>query len=119
MREPSFEGIKQIQADLQTQYMRGNIASQRLGISPLLLSRITGTIFVKQSSNGLQQDEVTHNIGFNLKFTKKNAEVCIYIFYFFLIKQFLFFFLILDSWLYSESRRRSLVLQSQSSRFNS
>lgn len=60
--------------------MRGNIASQRLGISPLLLSRITGTIFVKQSSNGLQQDEVTHNIGFNLKFTKKNAEVCIYIY---------------------------------------
>ncbi|PBC30137.1 5'-3' exoribonuclease [Apis cerana cerana] len=75
VREPSFEGIKQIQADLQTQYMRGNIASQRLGISPLLLSRITGTIFVKQSSNGLQQDEVTHNIGFNLKFTKKNAEI--------------------------------------------
>ncbi|OAD52342.1 5'-3' exoribonuclease 1 [Eufriesea mexicana] len=73
--EPSFKAIKQIQADLQTQYMNGNIASQKLGISTLLLSRITGTIFVKQSSNGSQQDEVTHNIGFNLKFTKKNAEV--------------------------------------------
>lgn len=77
--------------------MRGNIASQRLGISPLLLSRITGTIFVKQSSNGLQQDEVTHNIGFNLKFTKKNAEVCIYIYtyvyilFFFNITIFIFF----------------------------
>lgn len=68
--------------------MRGNIASQRLGISPLLLSRITGTIFVKQSSNGLQQDEVTHNIGFNLKFTKKNAEVCIYIY----IHMYIFYF---------------------------
>lgn len=76
--EPSFKAIKQIQADLQTQYMHGSIASQKLGISTLLLSRITGTIFVKQSSNGSQQDEVTHNIGFNLKFTKKNAEVNIF-----------------------------------------
>ena len=75
MREPSFEAIKQIQADLQTQYMHGSVASQRLGISSLLLSRITGTIFVKQSSNELQQDDVTYNIGFNLKFNKKNAEI--------------------------------------------
>ncbi|XP_071874436.1 5'-3' exoribonuclease pacman isoform X1 [Bombus fervidus] len=75
MREPSFEAIKQIQADLQTQYMHGSVASQRLGISSLLLSRITGTIFVKQSSNELQQDDVTYNIGFNLKFNKRNAEI--------------------------------------------
>lgn len=86
MREPSFEAIKQIQADLQTQYMHGSVASQRLGISSLLLSRITGSIFVKQSSNELQQDDVRYNIGFNLKFNKKNAEVSAYIYiYFFFI----------------------------------
>ncbi|XP_076757497.1 5'-3' exoribonuclease pacman isoform X2 [Xylocopa sonorina] len=75
MREPSFEMIKQIQADLQVQYMHGSLAARRLGISPLILSKITGTIFVKQSSDGLQQDETTYNIGLNLKFTKQNAEI--------------------------------------------
>lgn len=99
MREPSFEAIKQIQADLQTQYMHGSVASQRLGISSLLLSRITGSIFVKQSSNELQQDDVRYNIGFNLKFNKKNAEVSAYIYIYFFYR-FIIVCIILDTWLH-------------------
>lgn len=76
-REPSFEAIKQVQSDIQTQYMPGSVAAQRLGISSLLLSRITGKLYVKQFSGESQQDEATQNIGLSLKFSKRNEEVSI------------------------------------------
>lgn len=72
--EPSLEIIKQIQGDLRTQYMQGGIAAQRLGITSHLLSRITGTIYVKQSSDELEEGTML-NVGLNLKFNKKNEEV--------------------------------------------
>lgn len=71
-KEPSFEIIKQAYAQQKTRYMHGSIAAQRLGISSHLLSRITGTIYVIQTS----KDEVAkYNVGLNLKFNKKNEEV--------------------------------------------
>lgn len=52
--------------------MPGSIAAQRLGINSHLLSRVTGTIYVIESST----IEVTkHNLGLNLKFNKRNEEV--------------------------------------------
>lgn len=73
--EPSMEKIKQMEADLRTKYMQGNIAAKRLGISGLLLSKITGTIYVKKTPDEFQQDDTKYNIGLNLKFNKKNEEV--------------------------------------------
>ncbi|XP_029050758.1 5'-3' exoribonuclease 1 [Osmia bicornis bicornis] len=73
--EPSLEKIKQVQADLRTKYMQGSIAAKRLGISSLLLSKITGTIYVKKTPDEFQQDDTKYNIGLNLKFNKKNEEI--------------------------------------------
>ncbi|XP_076630209.1 5'-3' exoribonuclease pacman [Colletes latitarsis] len=73
--EPSLEAIKQLQQQHKTQYMRGSIAAQRLGISAHLLSRITGSIYVKQTSDEFHLEEAKYNIGLNLKFNKKNEEV--------------------------------------------
>ncbi|XP_003702478.2 5'-3' exoribonuclease pacman [Megachile rotundata] len=75
MLEPSLDWVKQVQADIRTQYMQGSIAARRLGISSLLLSKITGTIYVKKSPDEFQTDDTKYNIGLNLKFTKKNEEI--------------------------------------------
>lgn len=70
-----------------TNYMPGYSAARRLGISPHLLSRITGSIMLTLS---LQDDEDSDsekpgrsfsgarkvNVGLNLKFNKKNEEAC-------------------------------------------
>ncbi|XP_076236219.1 5'-3' exoribonuclease pacman [Calliopsis andreniformis] len=71
--EPSLDTIRQIQADLKTQYMHASIAAQRLGIHSNLLSRITGTIYVKQTSDDVESTK--QNVGLNLKFNKKNEEI--------------------------------------------
>lgn len=73
--EPSLEEIKQTHHKLTSKYMQGIIASQRLGISSHLLSRITGTIYVQPVSSEINQDDLKYNIGLNLKFNKKNEEV--------------------------------------------
>ncbi|KAG7212279.1 hypothetical protein KM043_012607 [Ampulex compressa] len=71
--ELSLEKIKKCQAKLKIPYMHGSIAAQRLGISSYFLSKITGVIYVTQSS--ADQKEISKfNIGLNLKFTKKNKE---------------------------------------------
>lgn len=71
-KEPTFEVIKQAYAQQKTRYMHGSIAAQRLGISSHLLSRITGTIYVIQTS---KEEVAKYNVGLNLKFNKKNEEV--------------------------------------------
>lgn len=72
--EPKLERSRMSQASSRMNYMYGNTAAQRLGISSHLLSRITGSIFVIQiiSDRGDGQKE---NIGLNLKFNKRNEEV--------------------------------------------
>lgn len=50
--------------------------AQKLGITPLLLSRITGTIYVLPGDTVNTERRVKKlNIGLNLKFNKKNEEV--------------------------------------------
>jgi len=72
MKEPTFDSIKQAYGQQKTRYMPGSVAAQRLGINSHLLSRVTGTIYVIESST----IEVTkHNLGLNLKFNKRNEEV--------------------------------------------
>ncbi|KOC61668.1 5'-3' exoribonuclease 1 [Habropoda laboriosa] len=75
MVEPSLEALKKAQMEHQDQYMHGNIVSRRLGISRYLMNRITGSIFVKQTSDDSQQDYPMCNIGLNLKFNKRNEEI--------------------------------------------
>ncbi|XP_054016668.1 5'-3' exoribonuclease 1 [Hylaeus anthracinus] len=73
-QEPWLDWLKHIYQNQKTQYMPGSIAAQRLGISSHLLSRITGTIYVK-SSDEFNPEETKYNVGLNLKFNKKNEEV--------------------------------------------
>ena len=59
-------------------YNRGYHLAQRLGVSSHLVSRLTGSIYVRSGSSS---DELKNmqssrtNIGFNLKFNKTNKEV--------------------------------------------
>ncbi|XP_034935611.1 5'-3' exoribonuclease 1 isoform X2 [Chelonus insularis] len=73
--EPNLEPCKYKQNQLKMQYMYGNIAAQRLGISSHLLSRITGSIFVLPRQKQEQSEQKQQNIGLNLKFNKKNEEL--------------------------------------------
>lgn len=59
-------------------YMRGYNVAQRLAVSSHLVSRITGSIYVRQgsSSDELKNSQSNRtNVGFNLKFNKTNKEV--------------------------------------------
>ncbi|KZC09221.1 5'-3' exoribonuclease 1 [Dufourea novaeangliae] len=74
--EPSLEGIKQLHQEVKTQYMQGSIVAQILGISNHLLSRVTGTIYVRPSvPSEFGHEDIKCNIGLNLKFNKKNEEI--------------------------------------------
>ncbi|KYM94136.1 PREDICTED: 5'-3' exoribonuclease 1 [Cyphomyrmex costatus] len=72
IKEPTFDTIRQAYGQQKARYMLGGVAAQRLGISSHLLSRITGTIYVIESST---IDVTKHNLGLNLKFSKRNEEV--------------------------------------------
>jgi len=72
VKGPTFDVIKQTYGQQKTRYMHGSIAAQRLGISSHLLSRITGTIYVIQTS---KEELAKYNVGLNLKFNKRNEEV--------------------------------------------
>ncbi|XP_076652966.1 5'-3' exoribonuclease pacman isoform X2 [Halictus rubicundus] len=73
--EPSLLAIKQTHHTFRTKYMIGSTVAQRLGISSHMLSRVTGTIYVKPNSDDSSQKEIKHNIGLNLKFNRKNEEI--------------------------------------------
>ena len=60
-------------------YMPGFKASQRVGVSPHVVARITGTIFIMRGAREQQSDFASKsNIGLNLKFVKRQEEVCGY-----------------------------------------
>ncbi|XP_067006470.2 5'-3' exoribonuclease 1 [Anabrus simplex] len=74
--EPPVEEIQEKYKEMQVKYMPGSVAAQRLGISPHLLSRVTGTIYI---IHGRKEDATENssktNVGLNLKFNKKNEEI--------------------------------------------
>ncbi|XP_063710397.1 5'-3' exoribonuclease 1-like isoform X2 [Symsagittifera roscoffensis] len=88
--EPNFENIINKKDTWATMYFSQREVADRLRISPLLVGRITGSIFVlpppeekekddknsdgKQGGGGLDQGWCV-NIGLNLKFTRSNEEV--------------------------------------------
>lgn len=55
-------------------YFPGYSLAQRLGITPHLLSRITGTVYLTQSSGEEGGKSNRTNIGLNLKFNKTSKE---------------------------------------------
>lgn len=56
--------------------MLGNQAAQRIGITPHLLSRLTGSVFVTlPGGNDRNNRDKRINIGLNLKFNKKEEEI--------------------------------------------
>ena len=63
--------------DLSTQWLPGYRAAQHLGIGSHLLSRITGSIYISKSPKEADTDRASKvNVGLNLKFNKKNEEIC-------------------------------------------
>jgi len=74
--EPNLEKLKDKLKERRHSYASGGVIAQSLGISSHLLSRITGTIFLKTIE--MQEKDRKINIGLNLKFKTKNEEVCGY-----------------------------------------
>ena len=65
--------------ELSLLYLTGYQASQQVGISSHLLSRITGSIFIQKGPKEADSERANRiNVGLNLKFNKKNEEVCGY-----------------------------------------
>ena len=65
--------------ELSLIYLTGYQAAQQVGISSHLLSRITGSIFIQKGPREVDSDFANRiNVGLNLKFNKKNEEVCGY-----------------------------------------
>lgn len=58
-----------------SKYMMGHEAARRLSITPLLLSRITGVVYVTRASKHGGSSNNRVNVGLNLKFNKTNKEV--------------------------------------------
>uniref|UniRef100_A0A8C4QD29 Uncharacterized protein n=1 Tax=Eptatretus burgeri TaxID=7764 RepID=A0A8C4QD29_EPTBU len=73
--EPEFRKVIQNQQALSVHYSPGYIVAARLGISPYLLSRITGTIYVARGSKRGPKGDQRCNVGLNLKFSQRNEEV--------------------------------------------
>lgn len=70
-QEPNLDRLKAKADEFEKTFVASYLAAQRLGISSHLLSRITGTIYLKKDVN----DSSKLNIGLNLKMTKQNMEV--------------------------------------------
>ena len=65
--------------ELSLMYLNGYQAAQQVGISSHLLSRITGSIFIQKGPKEADSERANRiNVGLNLKFNKKNEEVCGY-----------------------------------------
>lgn len=71
--EPDLSQLFRTYKTLQANYMNVGQAAQRLSISPHLLSRITGTVYVIKQAGAASSAKL--NLGLNLKFNKKNEEV--------------------------------------------
>ncbi|XP_046562363.1 LOW QUALITY PROTEIN: 5'-3' exoribonuclease 1-like [Haliotis rubra] len=72
--EPDMTNVMRRQESLETNYMPGYMIAQRLGISGLFLSRLTGSILVIQGSRDNPKANKI-NVGLNLKHTKRNQEL--------------------------------------------
>ena len=81
IHEPDNEELRQRWMATSSTYFPGYVAAQRLGISPHLLSRITGTIFLNLTPEEVDAEAARApkprkvNVGLNLKFNKRNEEV--------------------------------------------
>ena len=81
IHETDSEELKKRWLATSTFYVPGFNVAQRLGISPHLVSRITGTIFLFQSptEDDKNSDRPRRprkmNVGLNLKFNKHNEEI--------------------------------------------
>ncbi|KAJ9598748.1 hypothetical protein L9F63_026718, partial [Diploptera punctata] len=74
--EPDLEGIRKQHQDNLVQYMPGNVAAQRLGVSSHLVSRVTGTIYIVQGDKNASLESCNKvNVGLNLKFNKRERRV--------------------------------------------
>lgn len=73
--EPDLAQFRQNKGGSVVRYFPAYSLAQRLGITPHLLSRITGTVYLTQ--NGLEEGKSSNriNIGLNLKYNKTNKEV--------------------------------------------
>ncbi|XP_075211430.1 5'-3' exoribonuclease pacman isoform X2 [Lycorma delicatula] len=77
--EPDLQPAIEVARRTSSSFLTGHSMAQRLGISSHLLSRITGSIFVVDVEPGASTETAQKtNIGLNLKFNKKNEEVCGY-----------------------------------------
>ncbi|XP_044728242.1 5'-3' exoribonuclease 1 isoform X2 [Chrysoperla carnea] len=75
--EPDFTKVRDMEKELEVQYMSSYKASQRLAISTNLFSRITGCVFVipGERVSTVPENVCRTNIGLNLKFNKRNEEI--------------------------------------------
>ena len=77
--EPDLSEVMARTGRKQKFYLPGFKAGQRLGISSHVVARITGTIFIVRGAREQQSDSASKsNIGLNLKFSKRQEEVCGY-----------------------------------------
>ena len=81
VHEPDNEAMKQRWMSTSSSYMPSYMAAKRLGVSPHLLSRITGTVLMNLTPDPVGE-EVSRapkprkiNVGLNLKFNKRSEEV--------------------------------------------
>ncbi|XP_067051785.1 5'-3' exoribonuclease 1-like isoform X1 [Acropora muricata] len=74
--EPDLSHIIDQHQALSLNYLPAHVVAKRLGITPNLLSRITGSLFVTQGSdNKASKNGNKLDIGLNMKFSKQNKEV--------------------------------------------
>jgi 5'-3' exoribonuclease 1 len=78
-KEPDISPVFRVKDELAVRYYPGYRCAQMLGISPHILSRITGSIFVSKSPKEADSDRMSRvNVGLNLKLNKRNEEVAGY-----------------------------------------
>uniref|UniRef100_A0A8D8T5E3 5'-3' exoribonuclease 1 n=1 Tax=Cacopsylla melanoneura TaxID=428564 RepID=A0A8D8T5E3_9HEMI len=71
-QEPDLRDLVGLQDAPIHSYLPSYTVATKLSISPLLLSRFTGSIFILE---GPEDGAKRHNIGLNIKFSRKNEEV--------------------------------------------
>ncbi|KAL1453826.1 hypothetical protein WDU94_010137 [Cyamophila willieti] len=71
-QEPDLRDLVSLQDAPVHSYLPSYTVATKLSISPLLLSRFTGSIFILE---GPEDGAKRHNIGLNIKFSRKNEEV--------------------------------------------
>eukprot|EP00794_Sanderia_malayensis_P014879 gene14879-16425_t len=77
-KEPDLSEVITNQSDLADKYFPSDRVGQKVGISPKLLSRITGNLFVRKGSKNVdvyKENPEKRNIGLKLKYSGRNKEV--------------------------------------------